>query len=128
GGDPIRAQSRQSLVGAAVVFVALMLSGTFARGIIWLLSRPPASAPRRDPALRALADARRLLARRGHALPVDLPPVEAAAWLRPRDPAAAPYEALAWSVYRARYGGDRLDADAIAAQLREIRTAPRSTS
>ncbi|MBM4369793.1 MAG: DUF3488 domain-containing protein, partial [Deltaproteobacteria bacterium] len=53
GGDPIRAQSRQSLVGAAVVFGALMLSGTFARGIIWLLSRPPASAPRRDPALRA---------------------------------------------------------------------------
>ncbi|MBM4366638.1 MAG: hypothetical protein FJ102_10525, partial [Deltaproteobacteria bacterium] len=66
---------------------------------------------------------------RGHAIPADLPPVEAAAWLRSRDPAAAaPYEALAWSVYRARYGGDRLDADAISAQLREIRTAPRSTS
>ncbi len=128
-GDPIRSQSRQSLVGAALVLGAIMLSGTVARGLIWVLSRPPGGAPRRDPGLRALADARRLLARRGHAPPADLPPVEAAAWLRAHDPAAAaPFEALAWAVYRTRYGREELDPHAVSVRLGEIRAAPRSTS
>ncbi len=128
-GDPLRSQSRQGLVGAAMVIVTLMLSGTFARGIIWLLSRPPGAAHRRDAGLRALADARRLLAKRGHHVPEALPPIDAAVWLRARDPAAAePFEALSWAVYRSRYGGDPLDARVIATRLGEIRAAPRSTS
>ena len=64
---------------------------------------------RRRPAgavARCWGSARRLVARRGWALPEALPPVEAARWLRERaGDEAAPLETLAWLHYRVRYGG-----------------------
>jgi hypothetical protein len=54
---------------------------------------------------------RRLVARRGWAIPPSLPPLEAARWLVGQaGPSAAPLEELAWTLYRVRYAGESEDA------------------
>jgi hypothetical protein len=60
---------------------------------------------RGDPGLRMYRRACRLVRRRGWEIPPSLPPAAAAEWLVAQaGPAAEPMRALAWALYRYRYG------------------------
>jgi hypothetical protein len=69
---------------------------------------------------------RRLVARRGWAIPPSLPPLEAARWLVAQaGPSATPLEELAWTLYRVRYAGESEDglvdvASAAASRLSQL--------
>ena len=126
-GDELTAQSRTGLAGAAVVLISLMGSGTLARLIIWWLARPPRRVENTDHLLAAFARARSIVKKRGWKLPDDLPPVEAAAWLRAEaGQEAAALEELAWVVYRARYAGVAEDPKVVSDLLARIQNMPKA--
>lgn len=97
-----------------VLFAPLIAVGAGVRGFRrWALG-PRTRPPPASPVARIHARARRLVARRGWAIPPSLPPVEAARWLAGEaGEAARPLEALAWIHYRSRYA-DARDPDALA--------------
>jgi transglutaminase-like putative cysteine protease len=101
--DPIRSRSRQGAAGFVVAAGALLFSGLAVRLGLWMLSRPRPRGYDRDAALAAFGRARRLAARRGWAIPEELPPVSAGAWLEAHAGEPALLE-LAWALYRSRYG------------------------
>lgn len=108
-GDPIRTRASAGMRGFAVLFVALLGAGTVLRLVLRVLARP-AATPLPDEGLRLVHEARRVLRRKGWALPADLPAMDAAAWLRAEaGEAAAPFEALVSAVYAERYGGQPAD-------------------
>jgi transglutaminase-like putative cysteine protease len=122
--DTLGNQTRLGLAGAGLVVVALGLSGTVARLVIWLLARP---VPTDDARMRsAFAKARAILRRKGLSPPDALPPVESAAWLRAQiGEAAAPLERLAWMLYRSRYAGEIARPEEEAACLAALRALPK---
>lgn len=122
-GDPVRERGRAGFAGALLIFGALTLSGSVVRLGLWWLSRPRRQGVSSDALLRAFAAARRRVVARGWAIPAALPPVEAGEWLlREAGPDGAPLLALAWAVYRARYG----DAEVPAEELRRLASAARA--
>ncbi len=121
--SPIRA----GLVGMVVVVVALAVTLLGARGVLGRLGGPRSA--RLDAGARLCADARRIVRRRGWALPAELPMLEAATWLEARAGAhAAPFRRLGELVYAARYGGGPLATGEARACLAALRRLPRPGS
>ncbi|MEC8425688.1 MAG: transglutaminase-like domain-containing protein, partial [Myxococcota bacterium] len=88
--------------------------------------RRPASGGTRVARLHARA--RKRVARRGWQIPAGLPPVAAARWLaKEAGEPAAPLEALAWALYRVRYGGveDAAEVPAARAAWKALSALPR---
>lgn len=123
--DALRTQTRASLAGAGLVFLALMGSGTLARLLIWWLSRPPRNVDATDAILADFAQARKIVKKRGWPLPDHLPPVESGLWLEAEvGNAGRPLSELAWLLYRTRYAGEKADQARIKSTLLSLRQLP----
>lgn len=126
GGAAGQSPLRAGFVGMIAVVGAL---GAALIGARVLLNRIGAPPRRRDPMVRLAAKARRVIRRRGWALPDDLPLLEAADWLEARVGAeAAPLRRLGELVYAARFGGGRFDLGSARACVRQLARVPKAGS
>ncbi len=128
GEDAQQSPIRTGFLGMIVVVGGMVTALVVLRATLARLGGPSGAAPRADALARLCGDARAAVRRRGWALPPELPPEEAAAWLHARvGEAAAPFSRLAALTYAARYGGEPaapLLAEARAC-VRALRALPR---
>ena len=104
----------------------LFFSGTILRLLLWWLARPFSGPAAPDPIVKRFRRARSRALARGWAIPPELPPAAAAAWLREHAGAdAEPLARLAELLYRSRYGGEEVSAEEVEAAFRGARSIPR---